>query len=141
MLGVNLVVKATMLVKFSMLLLGFLVALQYQPTPFIFIPIIVVSGLSNGFLNFDEVRAVPVPMLEFSGFSNNVNAYEIQSGLEHPLQYFFGLCLGIGLLPMGVAGMLIDRQAFWIQIAMRILGSWITATGVLVLVLEWTLNK
>jgi hypothetical protein len=32
-------------------------------------------------------------------------------------------------------------QAFWVQIAVRVLGSWIAATGLLVLVLEWATNR
>ena len=42
-----------------------------------------------------------------------------------------------GLVFFHVVTRVVRYRAFWVQTAVRVLGSWIAATGLLVLVLEW----
>ena len=69
------------------------------------------------------------------------NTYDPEQEIARPLLFLAGLGSSIGLVFFHVVTRVVRYQAFWVQIAVRVLGSWIAATGLLVLVLEWAANR
>jgi hypothetical protein len=49
--------------------------------------------------------------------------------------YVLGFALGLGLLLFHVENLAVRARAFWMQIGIRVVGSWIAAVGVLISVL------
>ena len=60
---------------------------------------------------------------------------------ERPLLFLTGLGSSIGLVFFHVVTRVVRYRAFWVQTAVRVMGSWIAATGLLVLVLEWAAKR
>jgi hydrogenase/urease accessory protein HupE len=54
---------------------------------------------------------------------------------SRPGLYVTGFAIGLGLLLFHVENLAVRARAFWMQIGMRVVGSWIAAVGVLVGVL------
>jgi urease accessory protein len=52
-----------------------------------------------------------------------------------PGLYVLGFALGLGLLLFHVENLAVRARAFWMQVGIRVVGSWIAAVGVLISVL------
>jgi urease accessory protein len=79
--------------------------------------------------------------LLFGLFEGQINTYDPETKIERPLLFIAGVGSSIGLILFHVVTRVVRYQAFWVQTAVRILGSWIAATGLLVLTLEWVGGK
>jgi urease accessory protein len=53
-----------------------------------------------------------------------------------PVVYLLGFLLGLGLLLFHVENLAVRARAFWMQVGIRVVGSWIAAVGVLIGVLS-----
>jgi hydrogenase/urease accessory protein HupE len=69
------------------------------------------------------------------------NTYDPQEEVQRPLLFLAGLGSSIGLVFFHVVTRVVRYRAFWVQTAVRVMGSWIAATGLLVLVLEWAADR
>jgi hydrogenase/urease accessory protein HupE len=78
-----------------------------------------------------------VMVLLFGVGQGQANTYDPGREIERPLLFLAGFGSAIGLVLFHVATRVFRYRAFWVQTAVRVLGSWIAATGLLVLVLEW----
>jgi hydrogenase/urease accessory protein HupE len=79
-----------------------------------------------------------VAMVLFFGIGQGqANTYDPERQIERPLLFLAGFGSSIGLIFFHVVTRVFRYRAFWIQTAVRVLGSWIAATGLLVLALEW----
>jgi urease accessory protein len=58
-----------------------------------------------------------------------------EAAARRPLLYLTGFAIGLGLLLFHVENLAFRARAFWLQVGMRVVGSWIAAVGVLVSVL------
>lgn len=98
----------------SAILLGGLVAAAWPLPKAVFYGLVVVFGVSHGFANGEAITA-------------SIKAYLFILGV--------GLA-GLAVLAYGtlMVDFLLKRKAGWVQIAVRVAGSWIAAIGVLVLV-------
>jgi hydrogenase/urease accessory protein HupE len=77
-------------------------------------------------------------MVLFFGIEHGqANTYDPEREIERPLLFLAGFSSSIGLIFFHVVTRVFRYRAFWVQTAVRVLGSWIAATGLLVLVLEW----
>jgi len=104
------------LLQLSMLALGLLVALRSRlPAPL----------------------ALAIVLL-FGVYQGQTNTYDPQTKIERPLLFVAGLGSSIGLILFHVVSRVVRYRAFWVQTAVRVLGSWIAATGLLVAALAWT---
>jgi hypothetical protein len=54
---------------------------------------------------------------------------------SRPVLYVLGFALGLGLLLFHVENVAVRARAFWMQVGIRVVGSWIAAVGVLIGVL------
>lgn len=85
--------------------------------------------------------AVTAPLALFVGFTiGSFAATEAREEIQRPILYLLGIPTGVGLLSTYIVGYLpeyIDRFP-WLRIACRVVGSWIAAAGLLVLVLHLT---
>jgi len=66
-----------------------------------------------------------------------VQTYEPGATIERPVLFITGVGSSIGLILFHVVSRVVRYRAFWVQIGVRVLGSWIAATGLLVLALAW----
>jgi len=98
-----------------MLVLGFLVAIRGRLPAWLAIGVVLLFGIGQG----------------------QANTYDPDRQIERPLLFLAGFGSGIGLIFFHVVTRVFRYRAFWVQTAVRVLGSWIAATGLLVLVLEW----
>jgi urease accessory protein len=101
--------------RFSMLVLGLLVAARRELPPWLALVMTALFGLLEG----------------------QVHTYEPGATIERPLLFIGGVASSIGLILFHVVTRVVRYRAFWVQIGVRVLGSWIAATGLLVLALEW----
>jgi len=60
------------------------------------------------------------------------------ASIQRPVLYLLGLCSSVGLLCFHLESLVLRFPAFWMQIAVRVLGSWIATIGLLVMVLDAT---
>jgi urease accessory protein len=58
-----------------------------------------------------------------------------EAAAARPVLYVTGYALGLGLLLFHVENLAVRARRFWMQIGIRVVGSWIAAVGVLVTVL------
>jgi urease accessory protein len=77
----------------------------------------------------------------FGLFEGQIHTYDPETKIERPLLFIAGAGSSIGLVLFHVATRVVRYRAFWVQTAVRIVGSWIAATGLLVLALEWAGGK
>jgi urease accessory protein len=75
--------------------------------------------------------------LVFGIYSGQVNTYAPGEAIERPFLFLTGLGATIGLILFHVGTRVHRYRAFWMQTGVRVVGSWIAATGLLVLALEW----
>ena len=103
------------LIRLSMLVLGLLVAARAKLPAWVAISMVFLFGIYHG----------------------QANTYEPGAQLERPLLFIVGLGSTIALIMFHVVTRVHRYQAFWLQTGVRVLGSWIAATGLLVLAIEW----
>ena len=103
------------LIRLSMLVLGLLVAARAKLPAWVAISMVFLFGIYHG----------------------QANTYEPGAQLERPLLFIVGLGSTIALIMFHVVTRVHRYQTFWLQTGVRVLGSWIAATGLLVLALEW----
>ena len=65
----------------------------------------------------------------------SVGAFGEPAAASRPVLYVTGFGLGLGLLLFHVENLAVRARKFWMQIGMRVVGSWIAAVGVLISVL------
>jgi hydrogenase/urease accessory protein HupE len=94
--------------------LGLLVAARLRPRAAIALGLGIAAGLLHG----------------------NVAAVVEREQIARPALYLLGLTGGTGLLAFHVENLVLRVSAFWMQVAVRVLGSWIAAIGLLVTALE-----
>jgi urease accessory protein len=104
------------LIRISILVLGLLVATRGKLPVIVALALIFLFGVSQG----------------------QTNTYNPGGEYERPLLFLAGLVSSIGLILFHVVTRVARYRAFWVQTAVRVVGSWIAATGLLVLVLEWS---
>lgn len=107
------------LLRLSMLVLGLMVAASGRLPAWLAMALVCLFGVEQG----------------------QANTYDPEQEIERPLLFLAGLGSSIGLVLFHVVTRVVRYQAFWVQIGVRVLGSWIAATGLLVLVLEWAANR
>lgn len=100
--------------QMAMLVLGLLVATRLSPSRIVVLALGVAGGLAHG----------------YAGLFNE------QGGVQRPILYLLGACSSIGLLCFHLESLVLRFEAFWMHIAVRVVGSWIAAIGLLVSVLE-----
>lgn len=98
-----------------MLVLGLLVAARVRLPTGLAIGLAVLFGIQQG----------------------HANAYSPEQPMDRPLLFLAGFGTGIGLVLFHIVTRVARHRAFWLQTAVRVAGSWIAATGLLVGVLEW----
>ncbi len=79
--------------------------------------------------------------LLFGLFDGQTNTYDPETKIERPFLFIAGVGSSIGLLLFHVVTRVVRYRAFWVQTAVRVVGSWIAATGILVLALAWAGDK
>ncbi len=107
------------LLPIPMLVLGLLVAARGRLPAWLALGLVALFGVQHG----------------------HANTYAAEQQIQRPLLLLAGFGTGIGLVLFHVVTRVARHRAFWLQTAVRVLGSWIAATGLLVLVLEWTGNR
>ena len=65
----------------------------------------------------------------------SVGAFGEPAAAARPVLYVLGFALGLALLLFHVENLAVRARAFWMQIGIRVVGSWIAAVGVLINVL------
>jgi urease accessory protein len=65
----------------------------------------------------------------------SVGAFGEPAAAARPVLYVLGFALGLGLLLFHVENLAVRARAFWMQVGIRVVGSWIAAVGVLISVL------
>lgn len=65
----------------------------------------------------------------------SVGAFGEPAAAARPVLYVLGFALGLGLLLFHVENVAVRARAFWMQVGIRVVGSWIAAVGVLISVL------
>lgn len=118
MLGVEPCVGRWLLLL-PMLVLGLLVATSGRLPAWVAMVMVVVFGIGQG----------------------QANTFDAEGAIERPMLFLAGFGSSIGLIFFHVVTRVFRYRAFWVQIAVRVLGSWIAATGLLVLVLEWAAER
>ena len=102
--------------RIAMLVLGLLVATRLKLPAAAALVLVVVTGIAHGYAAvFSERETV-----------------------QRPVLYLIGVGSGIGLISFHLESLVLRFPAFWMQIAVRVLGSWVAAIGLLVTVLEAT---
>jgi hydrogenase/urease accessory protein HupE len=96
-----------------MLVLGLLVAARLRLPPVVALALGLGVGLAHGY----------------------VATFSERETIARPILYMLGMCSGVGLLCFHLESLVLRFSAFWMQIAVRVLGSWIAAIGLLVAVL------
>lgn len=107
------------LLRLSMLVLGLLVAASGRLPAWLALAMVCLFGIEQG----------------------QANTYDPQEEIERPLLFLTGFGSSIGLVFFHVVTRVVRYRAFWVQTAVRVMGSWIAATGLLVLVLEWAAKR
>jgi hypothetical protein len=79
--------------------------------------------------------------LLFGLYEGQTNTYGPEARIERPLLFIAGVGSTIGLILFHVATRVVRYRVFWVQIAVRVVGSWIAATGLLVLALAWVTSQ
>jgi hydrogenase/urease accessory protein HupE len=96
--------------------------------------------LGFGGLVAARVRLPAVPALAFAALAGlaqgSVGAFGEPAAAARPVLYVLGFALGLGLLLFHVENLAVRARAFWMQIGIRVVGSWIAAVGVLISVLS-----
>jgi urease accessory protein len=110
---------ARSLLRPSMLVLGLLVATRGRLPAWLAIGLSLCFGIQQG----------------------QVNTYDPEEQIRRPLLFLTGLGSSIGLVLFHVVTRVVRYRAFWVQTGVRVLGSWIAATGLLVLALEWAASR
>jgi urease accessory protein len=77
----------------------------------------------------------------FGLYEGQSNTYDPEVKIERPLLFIAGAGSTIGLILFHVATRVVRYRAFWVQIGVRVVGSWIAATGLLVLALAWVTSQ
>ena len=77
----------------------------------------------------------------FGLYEGQTNTYDPEAKIERPLLFIAGVGSSIGLLLFHVVTRVVRYRAFWVQIGVRVVGSWIAATGLLVLALAWEVSE
>ena len=103
------------LLLLPMLVLGLLVAVRGRLPAWLAMAMVLFFGIGQG----------------------QANTYDPEQQIERPALFLAGFGSSIGLIFFHVVTRVFRYRAFWVQTAVRVLGSWIAATGLLVLVLEW----
>lgn len=98
----------------AMLVLGLLVATHFRLPAAAVLAIGIGAGLAHGYVGLFSERET----------------------IQRPVLYLLGACSGIGLLCFHLESLVLRFSAFWMQIAVRVLGSWIAAIGLLIAVLQ-----
>ena len=106
---------AEIVIYLSMVILGLVVAARLLVAIWAIVPIAVVFGLCHGW----------------------AHGAGMVGDLEKPATYVVGLGIGVSLLLFYSVQLASRFKAQWMQIAVRIAGSWITATGLMVLALRF----
>jgi urease accessory protein len=65
----------------------------------------------------------------------SVGVFGEPAAATRPILYVLGFALGLGLLLFHVENLAVRARAFWMQVGIRVVGSWIAAVGVLIGVL------
>jgi len=107
------------LLLLAMLVLGLLVAVRGRLPAWLAMAMVLLFGVGQG----------------------QANTYDPEQEIERPLLFLAGFGSSIGLIFFHVVTRVFRYRAFWVQTAVRVLGSWIAATGLLVLVLEWAVGR
>jgi urease accessory protein len=66
----------------------------------------------------------------------SVGVFGEPAAAARPVLYLLGFGLGLGLLLFHVENLAVRARAFWMQVGIRVVGSWIAAVGVLIGVLS-----
>jgi len=80
-------------------------------------------------------------VLLFGLYEGQSNTYDPEAKIERPLLFIAGVGSSIGLILFHVGTRVVRYRAFWVQMAVRVVGSWIAATGLLVLALAWAVSQ
>ena len=107
------------LLRLSMLVLGLLVAARGRLPASLAMAVVLLFGLYEG----------------------QSNTYDPETKIERPLLFIAGVGSSIGLILFHVVTRVVRYRAFWVQMAVRVVGSWIAATGLLVLALAWVVSQ
>jgi hydrogenase/urease accessory protein HupE len=107
------------LLRLSMLMFGLLAAARGRLPAVVGVPIVLLVGIYLG----------------------QANTFEPDAQIERPLLFVAGLGSCIGLILFHVVSRVARYRAFWVQTGVRVAGSWIAATGLLVLALEWAVQR
>jgi urease accessory protein len=102
-------------VTLSLLVLGTLVAVRVELPSMLTVGLALFFGLSVGY----------------------ANGTEMLGNLKMPVFYVGGLSVCVGLLLLYSAQLVRRFRAFWFQTAVRVIGSWIAATGGLMLAFQF----
>ncbi len=106
---------------------------------FLLLPMLVL-GLLVAVRGSLPVWLAMVMVLLFGVGQGQANTYDPERELERPLLFLAGFGSAIGLVLFHVVTRVFRYRAFWVQTAVRVVGSWIAATGLLVLALEWVVQ-
>ena len=99
----------------ALLVLGLLIATRLRLPPALVVPPALLLGWAEGQLwGFDPQQAIARPFLHLAG-----------------------LGCGLGLVFFHIVTRLVRYRVFWLQIGVRVVGSWMAAAALLVLVLDW----
>ena len=99
--------------RVAMLVLGLLVAARLRLPPLVALALGLGAGFAQGY----------------------VAVFGERETITRPILYILGMCSGVGLICFHLESLVLRFSAFWVQIAVRVLGSWIAAIGLLVAVL------
>jgi len=95
--------------------------------------------LAFGGLVAARLRPPAAPALGLAALAGlaqgSVGAFGEPAAAARPLLYATGYALGLGLLLFHVENLAVRARAFWLQVGIRVVGSWIAAVGVLISVL------
>ena len=79
--------------------------------------------------------------LLFGLFGGQTHTYDPEATIDRPFLFITGVGTSVGLILFHVVTRVVRYRAFWVQTGVRVVGSWIAATGLLVLALEWGVDK
>jgi urease accessory protein len=65
----------------------------------------------------------------------HVGAFGEAAAAARPVLYVTGFAIGLGLLLFHIENLAVRARRFWMQIGLRVVGSWIAAVGILISVL------
>jgi hydrogenase/urease accessory protein HupE len=80
--------------------------------------------------------AIGLSLAAIAGFAQgSAGTFGEPAAAARPGLYALGFALGLGLLLFHVENLAVRVRAFWLQVGIRVVGSWIAAVGVLISVL------